>query len=109
MSKTLRKFRVVQGVHVTGSGPNRKQYYADSPDGDIVETSDDLLKLNSTPNGIRFVEVTGQETSGPSTGPALPNFNAMTIPQLREYAVNNEIELGDAVRKDEIIAILAAE
>lgn len=44
------------------------------------------------------------ELTGDS-GKAVPD---MTVPELREYAAVNEIDLGEAARKDQIVAAIAA-
>lgn len=136
----IRRFRVLRGRHREGG----KTYGKGMPDGDVVETKNDLSRHNgSDPTMVKFLDITygspealpsevqrqrdeikelkaqlaalqsgqtvsdnsdGDNKGSVSSGEAV--YMAMTIPALREYAQDNEIDLGDATRKDDIIAAI---
>lgn len=83
--------------------------------GQVVESTQDLAKRWPT----RFVEYHGPEAAGTTLEPQdvavtqsnpldFPDFEAMTVEGLRAYAEAEEIDLGDARLKAEIIAKLEA-
>lgn len=112
------KFRVLRGSHNEGG----KTYHR----GDVVESRVDLVKkFNEKGIPPRFSRITGREVKettdpGPSTSDQKPNDPAlnpsnrfgvetlkmMNLTELKGLAAEEEIDLGGATKKDEIIAIL---
>ena len=93
-------YRILQGVHSDGD----KTYYAGSPDGDVIETDTDLLARNlpGVPPRYKLVE-------GPDPLKEPDRLEALTVPELRALAEEEEIDLGTAVRKGEIVAVIRQE
>lgn len=50
-----------------------------------------------------LVKVTGEAEKTPKT------ISEMTIPELKEYAAEHEIDLGEAKKRDEILEVIQAE
>lgn len=109
MSVTKR-FRLLVGRH--GEGDRRYK------PGDVIETKSDLLKLNS-PGSTKFAllesvpvaEPHEAKKSGKKSKKAEPvhgsaTLDAMSIEELQAMAEAEEIDLGGATRKDEIIDII---
>lgn len=51
------------------------------------------------------------EQRGDAAAPSLPSekpIEKMTVAELTDYAVKNGIDLGDAKKKDELLAVIAA-
>lgn len=155
LEKPVRRFRVLRGIHSEGG----KVYGKGRPDGDVVETTNDLMKHNGDgqPHEWKFMDITfgtpesmpskvdsltkdnkrlrellkaaglseeeidgevaQQSPNTPSGVQAGPNSDdtpeatlekllSMTVAQLREYAEDNEISLGGATRKDDIVTAI---
>lgn len=105
-------YRVLAGKHHVGTGVNRKVFKA----GDIVTTDSDLMQFNQ-PGAAKFevVDSVGRpKTNKPvekriqskATVPDIPlgdGLGDMTVNELRAMAEEEEIDLGSASRKDEIV------
>jgi len=105
-------YRVLAGKHHVGSGADRKVFKA----GDIVVTNNDLLQFNQ-PGAAKFelVDSVGRPKSQKpiekrvqpkAVTPDIPlgdGLEDMTVNELRAMAEEEEIDLGSASRKDEII------
>jgi len=107
------KFRIKEGVHSEGAIPGT--YRRDptgapmfSPrvyvDGDIVASRSDLSKHNPAHGAKKFERV---DDSMPDkydgNAPPVDELEAMTVAQLRELSVAEEIDLGEATKKADII------
>jgi len=132
MKRTIYKFRLERGVHiyrdVYGNEKKAKRK-------DIIETDQDLAARYNIPGVAPRVTNLGESTididvASPSNtssrieddvnvetsteqeetnDPLLVELQSMTVNQLREMAEDDEIDLGTATRKDEIVkAIYAA-
>ena len=132
MKRTIYKFRLERGVHiyrdVYGNEKKAKRK-------DIIETDQDLAARYNIPGVAPRVTKLGESTididvASPSNtssrieddvnvetsteqeetnDPLLVELQSMTVNQLREMAEDDEIDLGTATRKDEIVkAIYAA-
>lgn len=111
------KFRILRGKHNQGERhpDGRPVIYARN---DVVESETDLCKLNAGMATKKFERVddstplTNPDAAGksvPSPETVDPNedtFNEMTVAELRQFAEQEEIDLGKARTKDEIIAVL---
>ncbi len=89
------KFRLLRGIHNEGGNT----YFP----GEVVDSKSDLLEHNS-PGSTRFEKVS--EDTHASTDPDVGQLEGMTVVQLRELAQFEEVDLGTATRKDEIINVL---
>lgn len=111
-------YRVLVGIHVDDKG---KEY----PTGTIVATETDLVAKFNSPNSRKFEQVTKEEAEvfaaklareknkgqrGRSTQDAglteNDNLEKMTIEELRKKAADEEIELGNATKKEDIIKVI---
>ncbi len=98
----MSKFRLLQGVHGEGKGPNLKVYYP----GDVIETESDLCKFNTPSSSPKFEKL---DASGvPAKGAPYPGdqLDAMTVERLREFAAEEEIDLVDARKRDDILQVI---
>ncbi len=73
--------------------------------GDIVETDKNLNSLQ-VGNAKRYELLPHYDTSQTDKDNSVTNLDSLTIPQLREMAENEEIDLGDASKKSEIIEMI---
>ncbi len=67
--------------------------------GDIIETDVDLSYVGGSRTDPKFERI-GDSGSG---------LDSMTIAQLREFAAEEEIDLGDAAKRDEILRLCQGE
>jgi len=96
------KFRLIRGVHQEGG-----QTYVAGVDGqDVIETDKDLSKHNDSVRP-RFQLIEEFAAVNQQTGSDV--LRAKTIKELREFAMEEEIDLGDATRKEEIFNIIDGE
>jgi hypothetical protein len=115
--RTVYKFRVLRGRHAEGG----KTYGKGLPDGDVVTTTKNLSNIfdRHAMRSKKFLLLSsgpgepGLENSAPV--PAVPTgtqemddnlletFQSMTVAELRAHAAAEEIELGDASKKDDIV------
>lgn len=84
----MQRYKLLSGVHYEGDKP----YYA----GGIFETEKNMLKHNVAGSPPRYQLVQGD----------VPNVSGMTVPQLEAYAEENQIDLGEATLKADILAII---
>ena len=121
--KTTRRFQVLRGRHVHGyvrvdpdtgehtpvskeekeanpAGVKPAAYYKGGPLGDIVETDRNLLRFNK-PGSTKFKLLAPGESPVPTVNDGLEE---MSVPDLRAYAEDLELELpSDVKRKGDII------
>ena len=80
--------------------------------GDLIDTDQDLLQENAPGYPARFERLDGiPGFAAPDLGPDLAKSNAkleralsrMSVEQLRKYAEDEEIDLGEAGTKEEIL------
>lgn len=129
-STTFQKFQVRYGTYWQGDEfdpTNGRQVKAPTPygpgrkAGDIVETSQDLTKLNDRrhPNGPRFVrlgdqsnlveaqltaDLTAERNRANKLTIALrKDLEGKTVRELIEYAETNELDLQNETKKDNIL------
>lgn len=93
------RFRVKLGGHVHTDGT---YYHANKPGvPSIVESDIDLVKLLGPEKFARL------DDAAPAAPPAADaNFEKMTVKELKDYAAANNIDLGEATLKEQIISIL---
>lgn len=90
-------YRVKRGRHTRNENGQRKVYEA----GDIFYPTEAELKAF----GDKFeIAIILPPTSNQDDKPVRPeNPEDMTVPQMKDYAKENEIDLGDASKKDDIL------
>ena len=107
-------FKILIGIHQEGGNTYAAEdsSYHNNEDcaGSVIETDNDLEKHNG-PGVIKFAKL---DDSGRATVEIAQvnkpdedgNFNLtkMTVPQLKQFASEHEIELEDGMKKDEIIS-----
>tara|TARA_R110000824_G_scaffold172434_1_gene350348 strand:+ start:60736 stop:61164 length:429 start_codon:yes stop_codon:yes gene_type:complete len=122
-AKSMKRFQVLVGRHVHGymrtdpdtgditsvtaeekaenpAGVKPAPYYKDGPLGDIVETDRNLLRFNK-PGSTKFKLLALGESPVADVNDGLEE---MTVPDLRSYAQDLELELPEDVkRKGDII------
>lgn len=106
------KFLLLRGLHAAKYGDLEVVHHPK----DMVESSLDLCKLFNSPGSTRFqrapssaqVTVQGKPLDGSAVRAQVENLEQMTVAELREYAANNEVELGNATKKDEIVETIRA-
>lgn len=101
------KFKLLVGVHEDKNG----RYDARDSKRNIVESDHDLVKIFGAEKFRRlgkFVEVDPEDESKVINEDIEVNdsFEDMSIAQLRKFAKDEEIELGEAKSKEEIITVL---
>jgi len=100
------RFKLLRGLH-----SHKGVTYEAGSANDIVESPTDLeaqfgrekfkrLHEADTASGVAVAEAPIPDGDG---------LEDMTVGQLREYAEGNEIDLGEARKKDEIIAVIRGE
>ena len=124
------KYLVLEGKH-QGTDPfekNGKATVTIHRKGDVIESDVDLCKMWNRPGCRKFrklsestpAKLTPQSMYVPPEDPfdeesefteedhqeTQDSFANLTIPELRSIAENNEIDLGKATRKEEIISAL---
>ena len=110
MSKKF-TFKLVKGSHYEGAGKDGKL----CKKGDLIETNIDLASRFNMPGNIKFVPCEdGEPVIDVEDDDDLPTneegnilFDKMTLTKLKKFAEENEIELGDAKTKAEIIEKLS--
>lgn len=105
-------YRLLRGVHSEGTNEDDspKIYRPD----DEFFSKNDLMKHNRPGQPPRFALVSGKSPDGPSPQEEAgdqkeegrKSLEEMTVPELLKLAKDNEVDLGDARKKDEIIAAL---
>jgi hypothetical protein len=118
-------YRLLSGKHI-GVGPpgckcekcsdeDTRNWHVYRP-GDIIDTKINLLALNQPPRSMKFemVDEKGKIVHSESAvaHPQTPiparrdGLEAMTVNELKLLAAEEEIDLGEATRKEEIIAVI---
>lgn len=125
-----RKYKILRGKHFVGGGykiDEKGQYVRDANGnrvkaplvaygpgckaGTVVETEQDLLKLNKG-REIKVALVDDPNLSSyptrerPPEDPEVAALNAYTVEQLKFLAEEEGIDLGNAGRKSDIIAVI---
>lgn len=126
----------IEGRHPAPEGARGvpKVYGKGKEDGDIVETEKDLLKHNSATGTPKFIlldeeraSASRAESTSPPKASAQPaaqqrpapaatqdnreyaaKLQSKSIKELQDHAKEEEVELGNAKTKDEIIRVLLA-
>ena len=96
----MKSYRLLTGKHYEGIEESRKTYNA----GEIVRSDTNLLVFNQ-PGCIKF-ELVDEEGQPSKSSKHNDGLDPMTVSQLRAMAAEEEIDLGSASRKDEIIKII---
>jgi hypothetical protein len=96
------KFKLLVGQHAE----HGRVYKA----GDIIETDYDLNRFNA-PKAEKFQRITGEEAqaitqSQAAQAPVDETLESMTLQELRNLAAEEELDLGNAKTKAEIIAAI---
>ena len=102
----MQKFRLISGVHNEGG-----KTYVSGTKNNIIESSKNLLEQNG-PGRPRFELVV--ESFQPLEQPSEPvsevdTIRKLSVPGLKEYAEVNEIDLGTATKRDEILNTILGE
>ena len=109
----MMKFRLLSGIHSHGG----VTYVAGDEDHDVVESEIDLERRFNSPGSIKFQRIREEDCrvsaavlddKGPSETRRV-SLESLTVNQLRKLAEEREVDLGDAIRKDEIIGALRSE
>ncbi len=106
----MSRWKVLQGVHQDKNtkliqpstdklGVERKPNDGVFYRGDVIETNADLSQVGGCRGNPKFERVEDSEDA----------LDSMTIQQLREFAAEEEIDLGDASKKDEILRLCKGE
>jgi len=98
------RYRLLRGIHVHGQNTY-------SP-GAVIDTAQNLLRLNA-PGSIRFERVYEEEeptpvetTPEPTEEEPTDDLEALTLAELRDLAEAEEVDLGDAKRKADVLEVL---
>lgn len=112
----MARFRVLRGVHAEKDDDGVIRTYeartdADgNPIGDIVDSKSDLCKPpHNTRGSIRFQRVDDVEPIKSVLGPDNDDLSAKTLAELRALAEEHQIDLGEAVRKADILETIRSE
>lgn len=101
----MARYRLRAGSHIDKNGTYKQ--------GDVFDSDEDLVKRFGHQKFERvYSEVTHKpvEKSDKASDKSDDGLESMTLEELRKFAEGEEIDLGKATRKDEIIkAIRAAE
>ena len=103
-------FKVLRGSHSEGGKTYRK--------GEVVDSKSDLIKHNSS-GSIKFANVfddgakqDAKEAVPSSVATKNPHereeLEALTLPDLKEIAADEEVEIDSTFKKEEIISALLA-
>lgn len=79
-------------------------------------TADEVAQINalekSSGNKLFRKPVNEDQSAGPTTAPLAASdkvdYSKKTVPELKEIAASREIDLGEATKKDDIVALLVA-
>lgn len=93
------KFQLLAGRHITGQKEERRIYRI----GDVIESDDDLVKRFG---GDKFQRVDDDAKATDVNDSRRATLEAMTLKELRKFADDEEIDLGGASRKNEIINVI---
>lgn len=99
-SKALQGVHSVEGLVFIEAGATKEIEIAP----DYLERAKSLPFL--TIKGSDPLDHDGDEKKGAAHPPAGQGYDAMTVPQLKELAAAREIDLGDAKKRDDIVATL---
>jgi hypothetical protein len=94
----MRRFRLNSGIHSEGG----KTYMP----GDVFESASDLSVHNVRGDLPRYERVTTSIALSHGETPADRDplgIHQLSVPELRQWADNEEIDLGDATRKSDIL------
>ena len=94
------KFKLIAGRHITGKTEQDRKIYRI---GDVVESDRDLVERFGKD---KFQRVGDDAVATVVNGEARAELEAMSVRDLRELAEADEVELGNATRKNEIIRVL---
>lgn len=117
-------YRVLQGRHSEGVDKqgNPLVYYKGGPHGDVVKSKSDLDKMNGVGVQPKFEnlgpdykprKVLQEEwRQGEGDNPVTitndpPDLENMTVPQLKEFAEDNEIDITGLTLKEQIMGKIA--
>ncbi len=105
-------YQLLRGVHSEGRGKSVRTYHP----GDEFASERDLFEFNTPGQAPRFILMSGKvppDTQPPSDSPISSSgespqksLEEMTVRELMTLAEANGVNLGDAKKKDEIIAAL---
>lgn len=116
--KPIQTFRLLRGRHVDRKDGKRITYEA----GEIIETTADLLKFNSIdghkkyekldPNQLAVIvaqaaAVKEDMLPPPSSGGVMDTYSSMSLDELKKFAKEESIPLGNAKTKEEVLKVLA--
>lgn len=104
-------FKLVKGSHYEGAGKDGKLYKK----GDLIETGIDLAERFNTPGNLKFIPCEdGEPVIDVDDPDELPTddegnilFEKMTVAKLKRFAEENEVDIGDASTKAELVKALS--
>lgn len=102
------KFKVLHGLHYEGKNSDGKAKCYKR--GDVVDSASDLDKKFNSPGSIKFERVPDSTAVTVAEPELAEQLEKMTVPQLREFAAEHEIEIDSAYSKksDVIDCIIVA-
>lgn len=116
----MAKFQVLRGIHAQRDGPKNEEgrrkvttYLAatnadGSPAGDIVESDVDLMRHNKA-GRPKFARVPEVEPIKSVLGTLDDDLSTKTLAELRALADERQIDLGEAVRKADVLETIRFE
>ena len=124
------RFKVLEGKHIEGGhndGKGNRVPGTVYSRGDVVETKDNLLRFNSGARRPKFEKLDDaapitQQSATPQAKPSTPHspavavknqmafatLESMSVAELQKYCEGEEIDLGRAKSKDEILKVIKA-
>lgn len=98
----------LKGYHLEGEDENQPEKI--TPAAPVEEPVEDIVPESETPENEDTEEQGEDSTEEENTEDIEAVLAGMNVPQLKKYAKDRDIDLGDASKKDEIVkVILAAE
>lgn len=95
-------FKLLNGLHDQGDGKVYRR-------GDVVNSKQDLEKRFGPAKFQRVADpaqVKEEEPVASAPVSVQDEFSDMTVAELKQFAASEEIDLGSASRKDEILAVI---
>ena len=92
------KFRLLVGGHEQGKGIDFRRYHAKDPKNNIIETDIDLAAKFGFE---KFQKL--EESQAPA---AIRTLESMKLQELIDYAADEEIDLGEAKKKADVLDVI---
>ena len=117
----MAKFQVLRGIHAQRDGPKDEAgrrkvttYLAatnpdGSPAGDIVESDADLAKNHNKAGRPKFARIPEVVPINSVVGPKNDDLSTKTLAELRALAEEQQIDLGEATLKADVLETIRSE